>query len=299
MIDRIVSSLAVLVLAVVVVVVVTTTTDNTVTALSTLPSSTTTGNRLGLPSSSSSSTFSSSGLFAVVASSKKGGPKKGYEPKWTKKTTLADQVGDAKTIGFDQVGLKGTIPVVFRTIRQPPKNKDAPDGEDAPPPIVEEKTSMAWAGQPLRDVASQAGQYIKYGCGKGECGTCECMINGKWVRPCVDVVPAEYAAASASAPGAAPMIVQVKAVKSKASSSGTFFSIRSFIMGFWNNLLGMIGFAKFRRAAKKNWEERQAYEELVRTKTIEKRMARLAREAAAAANGGRGGSSTSGGFARA
>ena len=75
-------------------------------------------------------------------------------------------------------------------------------------------------------------------------------------------------------------------------------------MGFWNNLLGMIGFVKFRRAAIKNWEERRAYEELVRVKTIEKRMQRLAREAAAAATGNSKGNSgtgpsSSGGFARA
>ena len=126
---------------------------------------------------------------------------------------------------------------------------------------------MAWAGQPIRDVASQAGQFIKYGCGKGECGTCECMVNGKWIRPCVATVPALSAQEE--------LVVQVKAIKSKSTSSGTFFSIRSFLMGFWNNLLGMVGFVKFRRAARENWEERQAYEDLVRQKTMEKKMRRM------------------------
>ena len=171
----------------------------------------------------------------------------GYVPKWTKKSTLADEQGSIKDIGFEKVGLKGTIPVVFK------------QGNDT-------RTSMAWTGQPLRDVAAQAGQFIKYGCGKGECGTCECMVNGKWIRPCISTVPAMATGEE--------LIVQVKAVKSKSSSSGTFFSIRSFIMGFWNNLLGMIGFVKFRRAAKQNWDERKAYEELVAQKALEKKLRR-------------------------
>jgi len=192
----------------------------------------------------------SSALRAVQSSDKS----KGYVPKWTKKNTLADEQGSINDIGFENVGLKGTIPVVFR------------QGNET-------KTSMAWAGQPLRDVATQAGQFIKYGCGKGDCGTCECMVGGKWVRPCVATVPATAAGEE--------LVVQVKAVKSKSKSSGKFFSIRSFIMGFWNNLLGMIGFVKFRRAAKKNWEERKSYEDLIAQKTLEKKMKRANGESAA------------------
>ena len=37
-------------------------------------------------------------------------------------------------------------------------------------------STMAFAGQPLKEVAAQAGQYIKYQCGKGECGTCEVCV---------------------------------------------------------------------------------------------------------------------------
>ena len=191
----------------------------------------------------------SSPLFAVKATPKKKGT---YEPKWKKKGTLAEVQGTAGTLGFDKVGLKGTIQVTFQ------------QGNVT-------KTSMAWAGQPLRDVATQAGQFIKYGCGKGECGTCECLVNGQWIRPCTAVVPAEAGAADAI-----PFVVQVKEVKAKSTSSGKFFSIRSFLMGFWNNLLGMVGFVKFRRAARKNWEERQEYESLVRQKTLERKLARRA-----------------------
>ena len=41
----------------------------------------------------------------------------------------------------------------------------------------------------------------------------------------------------------------------------------------------MFGFVKQRKAAKKNWEERQEYEHLVKVLTAEKKAARLAKEA--------------------
>ena len=34
-------------------------------------------------------------------------------------------------------------------------------------------------------VAAQSGQYIKYQCKKGACGTCEVRVDGKWIRTCV------------------------------------------------------------------------------------------------------------------
>lgn len=180
----------------------------------------------------------SSPLFMSTAEEKKAG----YVPKWKKKKTLADEAGD---LDFQDKGIKGTISVVFK------------QGDEI-------KSTMAMPGQPLRDVATQAGQFIKYGCGKGECGTCEAMCNGKWIRPCKDVVPVT----------GEEVVVQVKEIAKKASSSGQFFSVKSFFMGFYNNLLGMVGFVKYRRNAKKNWEERQEYEELIRTLTLEKRERR-------------------------
>eukprot|EP00525_Craspedostauros_australis_P001517 CAMPEP_0198133226 /NCGR_PEP_ID=MMETSP1442-20131203/59457_1 /TAXON_ID= /ORGANISM="Craspedostauros australis, Strain CCMP3328" /LENGTH=217 /DNA_ID=CAMNT_0043794339 /DNA_START=386 /DNA_END=1039 /DNA_ORIENTATION=+ len=198
-------------------------------------------------------------LAQPLASTTASEDKKGYVPKWTKKTTVAESLGSTKQLGFDKVGLKGDIPVVFQ------------QGNET-------RTSMAWVGQPYRDVATQAGQFIKYGCGKGECGTCECMVNGKWIRPCVAKVPA----LSKEDGEDGKLIVKLKAVKSKSTSSGTFFSFRSFLMGFWNNLLGMIGFVKFIDAAKRNWEERIEYEERVRQRTKEIREARLQAEALAA-----------------
>lgn len=203
--------------------------------------------------------FTPSPLFSKVASSptvhfSTAEAAKGYTPKWKKKGTLAEEQGSVNDLGFENVGIKGTIPVVFK------------QGNDT-------RTSMAFAGQPLRDVATQAGQYIKYGCGKGECGTCECMVNGKWIRPCIATVPAMTTGEEYS--------VQLKAISAKSTSSGTFFSIRSFLMGFWNNLLGMVGFVKMRRAARQNWEERQTYEDRVAQRTKEIRAARRAQYAKA------------------
>eukprot|EP00546_Thalassionema_frauenfeldii_P020653 CAMPEP_0178906384 /NCGR_PEP_ID=MMETSP0786-20121207/6796_1 /TAXON_ID=186022 /ORGANISM="Thalassionema frauenfeldii, Strain CCMP 1798" /LENGTH=239 /DNA_ID=CAMNT_0020578087 /DNA_START=266 /DNA_END=985 /DNA_ORIENTATION=+ len=194
-------------------------------------------------------TPSSSALFSsTTEKSSEASPqqKSGYVPKWKKKQTLADEVGDGD---FSDKGIKGTIAVKFQ------------QGDVT-------KETMAMPGQPLRDVATQAGQFIKYGCGKGECGTCEAMCNGQWIRPCMAVVP--------NVVEGEDVVITVKDIASATTSSGKFFSVKSFFMGFYNNLLGMVGFVKYRRNAKRNWEERQEYEELIERLTLEKRQKRQA-----------------------
>mmetsp|Transcript_23904 Transcript_23904/g.70565 ORF Transcript_23904/g.70565 Transcript_23904/m.70565 type:complete len:224 (-) Transcript_23904:340-1011(-) len=182
-----------------------------------------------------------------------------YEPKWKKKLTIAEQAElDGKEIDPEEVGLKGTVNVIFQ---QGSSNK----------------TTVAMPGQPLRDVASQAGQFIQYGCGKGECGTCEALCGGKWIRPCTALVPADIESGT-------PYVVQVKDVKAKSTSSGTFFSVKSFFKGFWNNLLGMAGFVRDRRKAKKNWEEREEYEDTLAQMVAEKKAARAAARKASKEN---------------
>jgi len=197
-------------------------------------------------------------MAAVVSGNKK---KAAYKPKWVKKQTLAESGGNVASLGEYNVGLKGAIPVIFK------------QGNDT-------ITTKAWAGQPIRDVASQAGQYIQYGCGKGECGTCECMMNGKWIRPCVESVPATDTTKGGE------LILQIKAIKNKSTGSGTFFSIKSFLMGFWNNILGMMGFVKFRKKADDNWNERKDYETLIAQKTLEKKLLRQQQELQNLNNGG-------------
>eukprot|EP00751_Fragilariopsis_kerguelensis_P001237 CAMPEP_0170817246 /NCGR_PEP_ID=MMETSP0733-20121128/39896_1 /TAXON_ID=186038 /ORGANISM="Fragilariopsis kerguelensis, Strain L26-C5" /LENGTH=277 /DNA_ID=CAMNT_0011176871 /DNA_START=81 /DNA_END=914 /DNA_ORIENTATION=+ len=217
----------------------------------------------------SSSTGSSTSLpmAAVVSGNKK--KKVPYKPKWVKKQTLAESGGNVATLGEYNVGLKGAIPVLFK------------QGNET-------ITTKAWAGQPIRDVASQAGQYIQYGCGKGECGTCECMMNGKWIRPCVEAVPAT------DTTNGAQLVLTIKAGTAKKTNSGTFFSIKSFLMGFWNNILGMLGFVKFRKKADANWNERKEYETLIAQKTLEKKLLRQQQELQKLNGNGNGGGTTPG-----
>lgn len=190
------------------------------------------------------STSSSSSLMMASSTSTIPKKKNGYEPKWKKLQTLSDKEGSK---GFQEVGLKGTIPVVFR------------QGTD-------ERKTVGLPGQPIREVAIQAGQFIKYGCGKGECGTCECLMNGQWIRPCSTNLPI------ALDNGMEELVIQVKEVKNKSKSSGKFYSLKSFFMGFKNNLLGMVGLVKYRKNAKQNYCERMEYENLIKQKALEKKL---------------------------
>lgn len=95
-------------------------------------------------------TYSTSTELSAILS---GEGRKNYVPKWKKKQTLAEE---APTLDLEAKGIKGTINVRFQ------------QGNAT-------KLYLARPGQPLRDVALQAGQFIKYGCGKGECGTCEAL----------------------------------------------------------------------------------------------------------------------------
>lgn len=189
--------------------------------------------------------------------------KKGYVPKWKKKATLAEVTG-TKEVSASEKGLVGSVPITFQQ----------GTGESA---TFIKTTAMP--GQPLKLVASQAGQYIKYGCGKGECGTCESLCNGKYLRPCIDAVPADLTP-DPNTGEYAPLVIQVKGTKAKVVSSGKFFSVKSFILGFWNNLLGMVGFVRDRRKARKNWQERMSKEDEIKRLTEEKRRKRAEATAA-------------------
>eukprot|EP00816_Leptocylindrus_hargravesii_P006401 CAMPEP_0196801958 /NCGR_PEP_ID=MMETSP1362-20130617/1718_1 /TAXON_ID=163516 /ORGANISM="Leptocylindrus danicus, Strain CCMP1856" /LENGTH=246 /DNA_ID=CAMNT_0042173149 /DNA_START=68 /DNA_END=809 /DNA_ORIENTATION=+ len=174
-----------------------------------------------------------------------------YEPKWKKRKTLAEEVGESGAKDPSTGGLVGNIEVVFN------------QGNET-------RSTLALAGQPLSSVAAQAGQFIRYGCKKGECGTCQAMCDGKWIRPCVVKVP--------DVPKGEQYVVTLNAIKNKSKSSGKFFSIRSFFMGFYNNLLGMVGFVKQRRAARKNYLDRMDIEDNILKLAEEKRKAAEAAE---------------------
>lgn len=179
----------------------------------------------------------------------------GYVPKWKKIETLA-QAGES--LSSEEKGLGGTVPIVFQM------------GKGKKISTIE---TSAMPGQSLKLVASQAGQYINYGCGKGECGTCESLCNGSYLRPCVDVVPTDLDPDPET--GKYPrLVIQVKGTRAKVVSSGKFFSVKSFFLGFWNNLLGMGGLVRDRRKAKKNWQERMTNEDAIKALTAEKKRKR-------------------------
>ena len=67
------------------------------------------------------------------------------------------------------------------------------------------------------------------------------------------------------------MVIQVKGTSAKVVSSGKFYSIKSIILGFWNNLLGMGGLVRDRRKAKKNWQDRMDNEDRIKQLTAEKK----------------------------
>jgi len=169
---------------------------------------------------------------------------------WSRRQTLAEKEG---TQDLAAKGLTGTIPVVFT------------QGEDR-------RETVANPGDPLKDVASQAGQYIQYKCRKGECGTCQVKVNGEWVKPCVHRVP--YVEKEDV------YEVWLPPTMAKSKQSSAFFSVRSFISGFKNNLLGMVGFV--RQGAKSN----QAFKERLQREEEIKALAAARKKAKEASAGG-------------
>jgi len=167
---------------------------------------------------------------------------KSYTPKWKKQKTLVETEGD---INPQDKGIVGTTRIVFKC------------GEAS-------ISTLASPGDPIRDVASQAGQFIKYGCGKGECGTCESKCGTSYIKPCIAVVPGDIADGE-------DYVIEVKEVKNKARSSGKFYSVRSFLMGFYNNVLGMFAFVKTRKSANNNYNDRIEFEAMIARKAAERK----------------------------
>jgi len=169
---------------------------------------------------------------------------------WSRRKTLAEDAGGLADVkDAAAVGLVGTIPVAFE------------QGNET----IE---TMAIAGQPLSEVATQCGQYIKYKCGKGECGTCEVRVDGKWIRTCTARVPA--------LPPGEVYNIFVRASMTKTKKASRFFSFRSFIAGFRNNLLGMFGFVREGRKSQNRFQERLDNEQRILEIAAAKKAARLA-----------------------
>ena len=169
---------------------------------------------------------------------------KTLQRKWqTERTKLAD---DPNTI--KDSGLAGAIQVLFK------------QGNAT-------KMTRAEVGTPLSEVASQADQFIRYKCKKGECGTCEVQVNGKWVRTCVATVP--------YVEDVFEVTVKPTMMKGQGKAS-KFYSVKSFIMGWYNNILGMVGFVKTSATEGKNFRDRLDGEDEVARLVAERKAARLA-----------------------
>jgi len=172
--------------------------------------------------------------------------------KWEKRKTLAETTGGIDTVGESAVGLVGNIPVTFSQANQTLSTK-------------------AIVGQPLSEVAAQCGQYVKYKCRKGECGTCEVRIDGKWVRTCITKVP--HVAQGES------LDVFVRGSMIKTAKASRFYSFKSILAGARNNVLGMVGFVREGRRYKESFNDRIDGEKELLEKVKAKKAARLAAEA--------------------
>lgn len=99
-------------------------------------------------------------------------------------------------------------------------------------------TVQAKKGDSLSAVAEAAGVEIKYKCKKGECGTCEVNVGGKWVKACqtsIDALPK----------GVEALQITVKDIqKAPEKAPSKFFSPASFVEGVVNNGLGVVGFVQ-------------------------------------------------------
>lgn len=147
------------------------------------------------------------GLFDSILPGKKDDSNAVVFKEWSTKDVVEGPKG---------AGLKGDVDVTFKI------------GEE------DVKSTKAFAGQPLSEVAIQADAFINYKCKKGECGTCDVMIDGKWVHTCQTKVP--------SMAKGETLNVFIRAGKVKSKKSSGFFSAQSFVDGFTNNALGVVGF---------------------------------------------------------
>lgn len=117
--------------------------------------------------------------------------------------------------------------------------------------LPSEKTIVAKVGEPLGVVAERAGVPIKYSCKKGECGTCEVNVNGKWIKTCQTTIPNTKGET---------LKVTVREVKVVPKKGAEFFSPKSFVEGVVNNGLGVVGFVNACANADEAYKVRMARE---------------------------------------
>ena len=137
---------------------------------------------------------------------------------------------------IQNVRLRTSLGITFGNIFNGKRNDNKPTSSPVMTTIEFLPTKVtieAFEGQSLEEVAAAAGVEIKYKCKKGECGTCEVNVDGKWIKACQTTIPAVNA-------GDVWKVTVKPELKKK---SATFFSPQSFVDGFVNNAVGVVGFA--------------------------------------------------------
>lgn len=122
--------------------------------------------------------------------------------------------------------------------------------------------ATAAIGEKLSDVAKNANVEIKYKCKKGECGTCEVNIGGKWVKACQTTITSSDA-----------MQITIREVVKKKPA---FFSPQSLADGFNNNVLGMVGLVSEGAKVDGEYEARMVREKKLADLVAAKKAAREA-----------------------
>lgn len=129
------------------------------------------------------------------------------------------------------------------------------------------RQTTAIIGEKVSDVATKAEVTIQYKCRKGECGTCEINMDGKWVKAC-----------QATIPSSSSVSITIKPPKKQAEHDEKeptkFFTPKSFMDGIVNNGLGVVGFLKVGMKADAEFEERMRKEKELAEKVAAKKAAK-------------------------
>jgi len=133
------------------------------------------------------------------------------------------------------------------------------------PSQADSKVVEAQIGEPLGNVASRADINIKYKCKKGECGTCEVNVGGKWTKTCQTMVP--------PMPAGEAYTVSVRE-KPKEEKKAAFFSPKSLVDGFTANALGALAFVDTARKADDEFEVRMRKENELKAKVAAAKAAK-------------------------
>eukprot|EP01039_Chlorochromonas_danica_P007385 gene7385-8168_t len=124
----------------------------------------------------------------------------------------------------------------------------------------------AEVGEKISAVARRSGVEIQYKCGKGECGTCQVRMDGKWVKTCIGT--------PIISPVTNPVLRIQVPEKGEKARPAKFFTPASFVEGIINNGVGVIGFVKESLKADDAFEKRMERERKLAAKVAERKKSK-------------------------